>query len=138
MLPLLAVLSCAPPARPPAPVDAVPLNGTVWRASDLGYDNLLVTASQTELRIDAVGKVTGNTGCNEFTGTASQDGASITFSPLEVSGRACNEQVMAQERAILGALEDARVWAISGRFLAFYDARGRPLMKLVRAKPPAP
>ena len=113
----------------------VPLTGTTWRVETLGAEAAVITAaSRTALRIGGDGHVTGSTGCNSFSGTATIDGSSLTFSPLVTTKRECEPPVMETETAILNALQSTRTWAMDGKYLGLLDDHGHYVMKLVRAK----
>lgn len=111
------------------------VSGVTWRFYDMGKDTL-ADASKTELRIDPDGKVSGSTGCNRFTGTATIVGSSLTFAPLATTRMACDPAAMKQESAILAALQSARSFAVVGSDrLNLLDAAGQPVARLVAAKP---
>jgi heat shock protein HslJ len=113
----------------------VPLTGTTWRVEMLGADAPLIpAAAKTALRIDRDGRVTGNTGCNRFSGRANIDGSAMTFDLIALTHRECEPPVMETEKAIVTALETTRTWAMDGKYLGLLDERGHYVMKLVRAK----
>ena len=118
-----------------ADVSAPSMSGTTWRFYDMGQDTL-ADPSKTELRIDPDGKVSGSTGCNRFTGTASIVGASLTFSPLATTRMSCEPGLMRQESGILTALQSVKSFVLVGtNRLNLLDAGGQPLLRLVSAKP---
>ena len=90
--------------------DALPLAGA-WLAEDIGgagvVDNL-----QTTLEIAADGKVSGNGGCNRFTGSATIEGDKIAFGDLGSTMMACEEAAMDQEMKFHAALAAARTFQI--------------------------
>lgn len=131
---MLAVASFSCAARSRVAEPDVPLVGTLWRLETMGADNPVVTPLISEMRIAADGRVTGTTGCNEFSGTATIDGYGITFSPLATTRRACEDPVMNQERAFLQALESARSWSIDGRHLDLFDGRRHSVIRFERSK----
>ena len=105
MLFALALLAaaCAPRAEI-KPVAAVlpPLAGTSWRAEDIAgggiVDNAEVTAAF------AASKVSGNAGCNSYSGTYTQTGAALKIGPLATTRRACAPALMDIESKFLGVL----------------------------------
>lgn len=114
---------------------AAGLSGVTWRFYDMGNDTL-TDATKTELRIDPDGKVSGNTGCNRFSGTAAIVGTSLTFAPLATTRMACDPPLMKQESAILAALQSVKSFALVGSDrLNLLDAGGQPVVRLVSAKP---
>ena len=113
----------------------VPLTGTTWRVEMLGADAPLnPTPSKTALRIGPGDRVTGNTGCNSFSGRARIDGSSITFDLDPLTRHECDPPVMETEKAIVTALEATHTWAMDGKYLGLLDDHGHYVMKLVRAK----
>lgn len=124
----------AAPSRNAATPSVTSLAGTAWHIEDAG-GTAVVSTAQTELRIGADGRVSGNTGCNSFTGTATIEGSNVTFSPLATTRRACDAALTDQERGILGAMESVKSFTVAedGR-LALLGSDGLPLLRLVRAQ----
>jgi putative lipoprotein len=91
--------------------------------------------SQTTMRFDREGRVSGGTGCNTFTGTVTVEGDQLTFSPLAMTRRACESGPMEQEIRFLGAIESVRSYATDdkGR-LRLKAADGNAVLRLVRAQ----
>lgn len=59
------------------------------------------------LQFNDQGQVAGNTGCNQFMGTYTNQGEQLSFSPLASTKRACVENTLAQqEQAYLNALQN--------------------------------
>lgn len=61
-------------------------------------------AEGAEIAFDPDGHIFGSTGCNRFTGAATQDGTTLTVGPLATTNMACPDPLMAQEDAILRLL----------------------------------
>ena len=76
------------------------------------------------------GKVSGNGGCNRFSGTYTQDGARITFGPLMSTKMACEN--LNAEIEFFGQLDQARQIAVSHLELVLKDAEGLTLLTLKR------
>ena len=104
---------------------ALPLAGA-WLAEDIEgggvIDNL-----QTTLEIVADGKVSGNGGCNRFSGSATIDGDKISFGDLASTMMACTEAAMDQEMKLHAALAAARTFRIDAgqKKLFLSDAAGK-------------
>lgn len=62
----------------------------------------------------ADGIVSGNAGCNQFSGGYSVDGSTIAIGPLLSTMMACEEPIGSQEAAIIVALDTATEWSITG------------------------
>ncbi len=88
----------------------LPLAGT-WLAENIGgggvIDNL-----QTTLEIGADGKVSGNGGCNRFSGSATIEGDKISFGEVASTMMACTEAAMDQEMKLHAALAATRSFRI--------------------------
>lgn len=103
----------------------LPLAGA-WLAEDINgggvIDNL-----QTTLEIGADGKVSGNGGCNRFSGSATIEGDKIIFGDLASTMMACTEAAMDQEMKFHAALAAARSFRIDAeqRKLFLDDAAGK-------------
>lgn len=86
------------------------LDGTSWRV--IGYNNgrqaVVSVLSGTELSMAfaADGRVSGSAGCNNYTGSYTASGSSLTFGPAATTRRMCAqpEGVMEQEQGFLNAL----------------------------------
>jgi len=108
---------------------------TIWAAEEIAGQPVIDKAL-TELRFESSGRVSGNTGCNTFTGSAMIDTPRLTFSPLATTRRACEPELMAQEQGFLAAIGAARSFSIDGAGqLHLIGSDGKPLMRLSRASP---
>lgn len=70
------------------------------------------------------GQVSGNSGCNTFTGEYKLDGTSLTVGPLASTMMACDQEVMDQEAAFLAALQVPTTVEPSGTTVTLRDADG--------------
>jgi heat shock protein HslJ len=102
----------------------LPLTGTVWTVNTIFSGD---TASSipgdavSTLEFFADGKVTLNTGCNQGGGTATVEGATITFSDIVTTDMACGGARGELESAVISVLNAGPVtWSI--------DANGLTLM----------
>ena len=111
------------------------LAGTAWRVEEMGSVDVS-DSSRATLQFDAEGRVSGSTGCNDFTGTATIQGASLTFSPLATTRRACEGALMEEEQSFLAAMQSVRTFSIDkdGR-LRLLSAGGHQLLRLSRVNP---
>jgi heat shock protein HslJ len=116
---LLFLITACTPAAPKAGSDA-DLAGTSWVVT--GYDN----GSQTVIDVlpgttpianfGEDGTLTGNSGCNEYSGPYKITGNQIGIGPLSSTKKACSDPagVMEQESQYLAALENAQVFIVGG------------------------
>src|SRR6185295_20197829 len=84
-------------------------SGTTWRIVEAG-GTAVADPAQTELRLDASGGVSGSTGCNNFTGSATVKEKKLKFSPLAMTRKACTPALQSQETAIVSALKSVEIY----------------------------
>lgn len=77
-------------------------------------------------------KVSGNGGCNGFSGTYSSDKDLIRFESVIATRMACSPARNALEREFLSALEHAARWKIDQDQLLLLDGSGEILARLAR------
>jgi heat shock protein HslJ len=99
------------------------LAGTSWEAVNFNNGKQAVTGmlAGTTLTADFVkdGNLSGNAGCNTYSGAYKVNGDQITIGPLVSTMMACNEPagVMEQEAQYLAALQSAATYQIEGNVL---------------------
>ena len=103
----VAVSSCAAVSKDTTTSPSLNLSGTTWRIMEVGGVTVADPA-QTEFRLDSSGSVSGNTGCNTFTGSATVTETKLAISPLSTTRKACSPALQTQETAILAALQSVR------------------------------
>jgi heat shock protein HslJ len=109
------------------------LTGTYWRAVEISGSPVahLPKKREAHLIFSAEGnRVSGSTGCNRFTGTFTESGVSLHFSPLATTKMACPGPLDAQERAFLEALQASAAMHLAGNTLELKDASGKVRMRL--------
>jgi putative lipoprotein len=114
---VLLVMVDRAPARPDAS-----LTDTYWKLTSIGADAYQHESDQDEphLKFDAgAGTVSGQTGCNSFTGGFETSGDSLQLGNLAVTMRACISG-MEIERAYLDKLGAVDRYGISGDRLTLY------------------
>lgn len=87
------------------------LEGTEWVLRETV--GAAVEGIQFTLRFADAGRVSGNGGCNHFSGTYKVDGDSLTFSPLVTTRRTCPDPRMRQEERLLKALMSVQRFAVT-------------------------
>ncbi len=99
------------------------LAGTSWEASVYNNGNQAVVGvlegTTLTVEFDKDDKLSGNAGCNNFTGTYQLDGDQITIGPLANTMMMCEDPqgVMDQEAQFLAALQSAGTYLIEGDVL---------------------
>lgn len=84
----------------------------------------VITGTTITARFDD-GTISGNTGCNEYSGSYEVDGRSITIGPLRTTRRACVDAAAGgQESDYLAALELARSFSLDGSNLTLLREGG--------------
>lgn len=112
--------------------------GGAWEATSVLYDDAIRGVIETHrptADFAPGGRISGTTGCNEYTGTYETGGGRrITIRPGAVTERACADpEANRQERGFLDALRSVVRFDQTGPGLTLYDAQGRMAMTLQRA-----
>jgi heat shock protein HslJ len=113
-----------------APSAPAGLPGTSWEV--ISYNNgreavvSLLTGTDISLNFGTDGQVSGNAGCNTYSGGFQADGKALKVGPLVSTQRACDTPagVMEQEQQYLAALQNASTVEIAGDTLTIRDAGG--------------
>lgn len=119
-------------AQPPAS-----LTGSEWRVqavnNGVGGVASVVTGTQLTVTFGTDGRVSGNTGCNLFSGPYTVTGSSLTFGSLISTRRAClSDAANRQEAAFLAALGNVKAYRLVGDRLTLVDGAGARQIELVR------
>jgi len=99
------------------------LPGTSWEATGYNNGKQAVTGMLTGTTLTAVfgkdGSLSGNSGCNTYSGAYKLNGDQITIGPLASTMMACNEPagVMEQEAQYLAAIQSAATYQIEGNVM---------------------
>jgi heat shock protein HslJ len=124
-------------ARPERALAQQVLVGTSWNVTSYnvqGSQAPVVAGSQPTLVFGTDGTVSGNTGCNDFSGSYSVSGSTITFGPMASTLSACTGlSLAAQEQAYLTALNASTTYQLSADQLVLTDANGAPQVILTAA-----
>jgi len=111
------------PAKPNAT-----LENTYWRLTALGGEPTLVIPNIQEPHFilhPADTRVSGSTGCNQFSGNYELSGQSLRFGKVSSTLRAClDPELNRQERTLLDAVNAARQWQVTGDSLELSGEAG--------------
>lgn len=130
----LAVAGCAGPGGAPGN-NPEPLVGTQWLAQTIeGRQASLMPASS--VKFDPGQRITGNAGCNTFSGTIGYSGDQLAVGPLATTRKMCPPEAMAQESAFLQALQSAQRFSMSEWLLTLFGPSGNQVMTLTRMTEP--
>jgi heat shock protein HslJ len=113
-----------------APSAPAGLPGTSWKVTS--YNNGkqavvgLIAGSKVTLSFGADGQVSGNSGCNTYSGGYEASDKTLKIGPLASTMMACESPtgVMEQEQQYLAALQNAATFEIAGDTLTIRDAGG--------------
>ena len=108
----IAVLGLVVAACSPGDASGGPLDGTDWVLRSYELDGTL-TIVPDNLYADAEfagQRVRGFAGCNEFDALYRAGGRTLFISQAAVTLRACDEETMAFEQAVLGLLNSSRTY----------------------------
>lgn len=114
---------------------AVSLAGTSWKLASYGPVSAPVAAApgiETKLVFGADGKLSGNLGCNGFSGDYSVEGGKLTFGPLMATLMACPEPQMSQEGTAFLVLKDSATFTISADTLTITSLDKSTLLTLTK------
>jgi heat shock protein HslJ len=109
--------------------DLPELAGSTWQLLSFnngdGMESNQVTQRIT-ITFGEDGKVSGNAGCNHFSGSYQTDNEHLVIGPLATTRKLCNnpEGVMQTEQAFLDNLGQADAFSVMGRTLTIYDKDG--------------
>jgi heat shock protein HslJ len=112
----LAIAACGVPATPEPSLSLV----GAWKLTTFGPVDVQVpalTSVEAGLTFNEDGTMTGNSGCNGFSGRYTVEGDQITFSEIVSTLMACDEPVMQQEEVVYQVLTDTASFEIEGTTL---------------------
>ena len=104
-------------------------NGKGGMESNLATEKISITFGED-------GQVSGNAGCNAFTGSYQIDGNRMTFGQLVTTRKMCSkpEGVMETEQAFLKNLSHVTTFSVMGDTLTLYDKHGDRLLVFLPAE----
>jgi len=109
----LTISACSAPATR-EPADALIAAWKLTAYGPVGAAIPAVEGVEAELIFNADGTLTGNSGCNGYSGSYSVEGSEITFSPIVSTRMACDASIMEQESAIHQVLTGTASFQIQG------------------------
>lgn len=105
------------------------LAGTTWLVEDIDGRGVIDLA-QTTIVFPEAGRISGNTGCNQYSAQIWFNGERYGVKGIAVTERACSAAVMDQEKRFLVALGNGRRMVVDGSYLRFYDANENSVLRL--------
>jgi putative lipoprotein len=110
-LPLVILVVGACSSTPGASSAPATLSATAWTATTVGGEFVDANSPPT-MDFAADGKVSGTTGCNQYSGAYEINGNEIAIGPLAMTMMLCAGPVGEQETLFGPALQGATTWAI--------------------------
>ncbi len=106
-----------------------PLAGTGWSLSSFEPGRVPLPNTTITLAFDNSSTVSGNSGCNTYSGSYTVNGSSLSIGPLISTQMACEQDVMDQEQLYLNALQGAASFDLPGGQLVIFDAGGQEILR---------
>ena len=117
VLVLVALAGCSSSAGAPS---GGTLTGQVWALTDLAGKTPIKDTGIT-IQFNTDGTVGGSSGCNQYSGTYTASGSSLTITtPLASTMMMCAEPVMVQETAYQTALAGVKAYTVKGDRLTLF------------------
>lgn len=115
------------------------LGGTNWTITGFNNGKQAVVSpmlgSEITLSFAADGTVSGNSGCNNYSGTYTAADGAITIGPLASTMKMCvDEAVMTQEAQYLAALASSVTYSINGTLLTTRSAQDEMAINAIPAQ----
>ena len=107
------------------------LDGTDWQLGSYASGGSLsdVPTGVTVTAVFAAGRINGTSGCNQYFGSYTTDGAKITISETGGTMMACPGPAMAVEQAYLANLGKAATFTATSTDLTMYSSDGTTILK---------
>lgn len=106
-----------------------PLASTGWSLSSFAPGRVPLPNTTITLAFDDSGKVSGNSGCNSYSGAYTVSGTSLSIGPLISTQMACEPDVMDQEQLYLSALQGAASFDLPAGQLVIFDASSQEILR---------
>ncbi|NJN48272.1 MAG: META domain-containing protein, partial [Candidatus Competibacteraceae bacterium] len=120
------------PVKKTATVEEEPftLPGTEWQVKEIAGKQA-EAKGKALIRFEEDGRVTGHTGCNPFTGTATLADDKLKFGPLATTRRACKPELLQQAVKFLEVSEQVRRFVVdkNGQ-VQLLNSSGKSMLRL--------
>lgn len=107
------------------------ISDTNWALVSYGEADaptLAVPDAEAIISFDAEGGLSGNVGCNQFSGTYEVSGDKLVIGPLISTRMACADDIlMQQETTVMMLLNDSHTFEVDGDMLTISSADGSTL-----------
>ncbi|MDN3640079.1 META domain-containing protein [Simiduia curdlanivorans] len=92
----------------------------------------ILADSKPELSLSEDGTVSGNTGCNNFSGKYEWVGTALSFGDMASTRKMCAPALMGQEQKLLGLLTSVKGAKLDGLDLVLTDGAKNPLVRAAK------
>lgn len=116
------------PSQDPAALEGVTWILTQYIAAD-GTQQIVNVGVNAEFDGSTI---SGNSGCNTYSGSYTATGSDISFGPIATTQMACAANEMAVETQYLKLLSEAATFEISGRSMSMSNADGTPTLGFMK------
>ncbi len=120
------------------PSGTVGLEGQLWRLASYANVSGVLTDLPSNIRIAAefnAGKITGNGGCNNYSGAYSVNGDQIVISQVAATMKACAQPIMVLEQAYFKSLQAVASFHIADDFLELVNNTGALVLRYKISRP---
>ncbi len=117
----------APPPEAAPPQN--PLANTNWKLHGMNMNEVPLPRSSITIRFGADGSLSGNSGCNDYSGSYTVNGDALSVGPLAVTGALCDDEIDMQEQRYLAILQSAATFEMSRNLLIIRDATGQEVLR---------
>jgi heat shock protein HslJ len=112
------------------------LENTNWKLTTLGKQEALAEATP-KLGFGSDGQLAGSTGCNQFSGTYTISGKTLSIKTGPMTMMACDEAVMKQEQDFLVALAATSTYIVDNNKLTLVGESDKELATFILLSPAA-
>ena len=119
----------APPPPPEAAPPQNPLANTNWKLHGMNMNEVPLPHSTITIRFGADGSLSGNSGCNDYSGSYTVNGDALSVGPLAGTGALCDDEIDMQEQRYLAILQSAATFEMSRNQLIIRDATGQEVLR---------
>ena len=119
----------APPPPPEAAPPQNPLANTNWKLHGMNMNEVPLPRSSITIRFGADGSLSGNSGCNDYSGSYTVNGDALSVGPLAGTGALCGDEIDMQEQRYLAILQSAATFEMSRNQLIIKDATGQEVLR---------
>jgi heat shock protein HslJ len=114
----------------PQTTSSTPLVGTNWVLAESSSLGVSLTGVNISIRFGTDGKVSGESGCNSFSGPYTTSGSKMTIGPNLIStATLCGDPADAVERAYRTRISQVQTYTIGGTTLSLFGANDKLLLE---------